>query len=49
MAVSVLCLFLNVSWVGLQCMIMALPGHNHLLFGLQSGSLAFRGHTQLLQ
>ena len=28
-AVSVLCLFLTVSWVGLQCVIVAFPGHTH--------------------
>ena len=32
MAVSVLCLFLMVSWVGLQCIIVALPGHTHFYF-----------------
>ena len=32
MVVSVLCLFLTVSWVVLLCMIMALPGQTHLLF-----------------
>ena len=25
--VSVLCLFLTVQWVGLQCVIVAFPGH----------------------
>ena len=33
-AVVVLCLFLNVLWVGLQCVILAVPGHTHLLFKL---------------
>ena len=27
----VLCLFLTVSWVGMQCVIVALPGHTRLL------------------
>ena len=27
-----LCLFLTVSWVGLQCVIVAFPGHTYLLF-----------------
>ena len=31
MTVSVLCLFLTVPWVGLQCVIVAFPGHTHLL------------------
>ena len=31
LAVSILCHFLFVSWVGLQCMIVAFPGHSHLL------------------
>ena len=29
-AVSVLCLFLMVPWVGLQCVIVAFPGHTRL-------------------
>ena len=29
---SVLCLFLGVPWVGLQCVTEAFPGHSHLLF-----------------
>ena len=32
LTVSVLCLFLTVPWVGLQCVIVAFPGHTHLLF-----------------
>ena len=32
MAVSVLCLFLTVSWFGLRSAIVAFPGHIHLLF-----------------
>ena len=32
MAVSINCLFLTVPWVGLQRVIMAFPGHTHLLF-----------------
>ena len=27
-----LCLFLTVSWVGLQCVIVAFPSHTYLLF-----------------
>ena len=29
MAVSVLCLFLTVPWIGLQCVIAAFPDHIH--------------------
>ena len=32
MTVSVLCLYLTVAWVGLQCVIVTFPGHSHLLF-----------------
>ena len=32
MTVSILCLFLTVTWVGLQCVIVALHGPTHLLF-----------------
>ena len=32
---SALCLFLMVSWVGLQCVIVAFPSHTYLLFELQ--------------
>ena len=32
--VNVLWLFLMVSWVGLLCMIVVFPDHNHLLFGV---------------
>ena len=31
-AVGFLYLFLVVQWVGLQCVIVAFPGHIHLLF-----------------
>ena len=31
MAVSVLCLLLVVLWIGLQCVIVAFPGHTHFL------------------
>ena len=31
MTVSDLCLFLTVPWTGLQCVIVLLPGHTHLL------------------
>ena len=27
-----ICLFLTVLWVGLQCVIVAVPGRTHLLF-----------------
>ena len=30
--VCVLCLFLTVPWAGLQSVIVAFPGHTHLLF-----------------
>ena len=30
--VNVLCLFLTVKWVGLQCVIVVFPDHTHLLF-----------------
>ena len=30
--VIVLCLFLAVTWVGLQCMIVVFPDHTHLIF-----------------
>ena len=36
MAVSVLWPFLTVQWVGLQCVIVAFPGHAHLFFELLS-------------
>ena len=29
-----ICLFLSVPWVGLQCVIVAVPGRTHLLFKL---------------
>ena len=32
MTINVLCLFLMVPWVGLQCVIVAFPSHIHLLF-----------------
>ena len=32
MAVRVLCLFLTVPWVGLQCFIVPSPGHTHIYF-----------------
>ena len=31
MAVSVLCLFLTVPWIGLQSVIVTFPGNTHLL------------------
>ena len=33
MAVRILCLFLAATWVGLQCVIVAVSNHTHLLFG----------------
>ena len=41
MAVSVLCLFLAVQWVGLLSVIVALPGHTHMPFGTLIGFLVF--------
>ena len=32
-AVSIICFFLTVPWVGLQCVIVIFPGHIHLPFG----------------
>ena len=32
--VYVLCLILTVLWIGLQSVILAVPGHSHLLFGI---------------
>ena len=29
-----ICLFLTVLWVGLQCVIVAVPGRTHLIFKL---------------
>ena len=34
MTVSVLCFFFAVTWIGLQCVIVELPGHNHFLFSV---------------
>ena len=31
MTVGILCLFLTMPWVGLQCVIVAFPGHTHFL------------------
>ena len=36
-AVSVLCLFLAVRWVGLQCVTVAYPRHTHSHFGGKRG------------
>ena len=41
-AVGALCLFLTIPWVGLQCVIVALPGHTHLLFVLDSADRDFQ-------
>ena len=35
--INVLWLFLTLPWVGLQCVIVVLPGHTHLLFYLFAG------------
>ena len=35
MAVRVVCFFLTMLWVGLQCVIVAFPVHTHLLFGIK--------------
>ena len=40
--VSVLWLFLAVSWVGLQCVIMAFPDHTHILFYLRDHAVVYR-------
>ena len=40
-AVGALSLFLTIPWVGLQFVIVAFPGHTHLLFVLVSA-----GHFQ---
>ena len=42
MAVSVLRLFIAGSWVGLQCVIEAFPGHTHLLFILNYTGLVYK-------
>ena len=34
-SVGGLSLFLEIMWFGLQCVIVAFPGHTHLLFGLK--------------
>ena len=34
LTVSVLCLYLMVPWVGLQCVIVAIPRHVHLLLNV---------------
>ena len=34
LAVIMLCLFIAMLWVGLQCAIVAIPGRTHLLFKL---------------
>ena len=30
--INVMCLFLTVPWVGLQCVIVVFPDHTHVLF-----------------
>ena len=32
--ITILWLFLTVPWVGLQCVIVVIPGHTRLFFGL---------------
>ena len=32
LTINVLCLFLTVPWLGLQCVIVVFPDHTHLLF-----------------
>ena len=39
-AVGALCLFLTIPWVGLQCVIVALPGHTHCSDSAIPNSLA---------
>ena len=34
--VTVLCLFLTMPWVGMQCVIVTFPGHTYLLFRCMS-------------
>ena len=46
---NVLCLFLMVQWVGLQCVIAVFPGHTHLLFyELELGYVCREAFDQLL-
>ena len=52
MTVSVLCLFLTVPWVGLQCVIIAFLDQTHFLvpwIGLQSVIVVIPGHTHFLK
>ena len=42
MTVSVLCLFVTVPLVGLQCAIMAFSDHTHLLFDVSEDADQFR-------
>ena len=35
----VLCLFLTVPWVGMQCVIVAFPDHTHLLFSAEESAV----------
>ena len=39
MAVSVLCLFLMVPWVGMWSLIVAFPGHTHMFFDYCHGKV----------
>ena len=40
--VNVLWLFITVTWVGLQCVIVVIPGHTHLLFVICPTEILFR-------
>ena len=41
MVVCVLCLYLTLPWVGLQCVILVFPGHTHLFVNGHNTSIAF--------
>ena len=43
MTVSVLCLFLVLSRIGLRSLIVAFPGHAQLLFSIVQYTISFRG------
>ena len=53
MTVSVLCLFLTVPCLGLQCVIVVFPGHSHLLFAEKDrfsySQQVFHMHTNSLE
>ena len=48
-AVIVLCLFLYGPWAGLQCVIVAFPGHTHILFAafLYCGVLCYNLRSKI--